>query len=83
MPGVSGLSTAVGATDIIIPNYAQTTFFKAVISTSFGMFTVTPTVATYVLGFVWLSTAAITTLTFTAGGTAFVNGSTFTLYGMP
>jgi len=38
--------------------------------------------AVYIRGFEWKSTAAITTLTFTAG-TAFLNGSVFTLYGMP
>jgi len=30
----------------------------------------------------WKSTAAITRLTFTTDGTAFTNGSTFTLYGI-
>lgn len=77
----SGTTSSASAGDIIIPGYAQTTFHKRVLgkhaedTTSAGIFIATT-------GFRWKSTAAITRLTFAASdGTAFTDGSIFTLYG--
>ena len=83
IPGSSGLATAVGEAEITITNYSGTTFNKIVRSHCVENYSATATQSTYLMQFVWKSTAAINALLFTAGGTAFVNGTTFTLYGMP
>jgi hypothetical protein len=83
IPGISGNANAVGSGDITILNYRQTTFHKVVQATSMVLSTATPTLTIYNLGWVWKSTAAVTSLIFSAGGTAFTNGTTFTLYGIP
>lgn len=78
IPGSSGNARASGGGIICVINYAQTTFDKTIISKNFDSTTV---LETSQRGFNWLSTAAITRLTLTAGGTAFVDGTCATLYG--
>lgn len=77
----SGTSGSASGGEIIIPGYAQTTFHKRVVgkhaedTTTAGIFVATS-------GFRWKSTVAINQLTFAASdGTAFTDGSIFTLYG--
>lgn len=83
MGGTANNAAAMGSAEIIIPNYALTTFQKVVYSTtaSYGSVSSGYT-ACFQRMFVWKSTAAITDLLLTAGGTAFVDGSVATLYGM-
>lgn len=82
LPGTSLLATAHAVNEIVIPFYANTTFHKGVISTAWGRYGTTTNVIVVTRGSSWLSTAAITTITLTAGGTAFLDGSQATLYGM-
>ncbi len=82
MPGTSANANAVGHMTLTIPNYAQTTFHKPMSATSLVTSGAGPTQSQYVFGVVWKSTAAINSLKFTAGNTAFVDGSVFTLYGL-
>lgn len=79
-PGTSGNANAMGTCEIRIPNYAGTTFQKPMHSYGFEC----PGSSLFVAnrGCVWKSTAAISSLTITAAGTAFVDGTTATLYGM-
>lgn len=67
--------------EVTIANYAGTTWQKNIISV-FGSVdgTLNGTVATY--SSIWKSTSAITSLTFGTDGTAFKDGSIFTLYGI-
>jgi hypothetical protein len=69
--------------EITLINYANTSFHKTVRNSGFVLSGASPTLTVYEVGWVWKNTAAITTLLFTAGGTAFVDGTTFTLYGLP
>lgn len=71
-----------GSWHITIPSYAATSFFKAPVAYGYDTTGTSSSGSVYIRGFEWASTAAITKLTFTAG-TAFKDGSTFTLYGMP
>ena len=77
----SGTTSSVGLTEVTIAGYTSTTFNKDVIYTGYD-FTTSGNGSIQSGGFQWKSTAAITRLTFTAGGTAFTNGSIFTLYGL-
>lgn len=77
----AGTSNASGIADFIIPDYSQTTFFKSLGGT-YGAFSTNSGVQEGALQGVWKSTAAVTRLTFSTDGTAFLDGSTFTLYGM-
>ena len=78
----NGATTGRASTwQILIPNYTDTVFFKQVFSTGYEPIGTGTIAFLYMRGFEWKSTAAITTLTFTAG-TAFLNGSIFTLYGI-
>ncbi len=67
---------------IDIIGYKQTTFQKIVQANNTGYYGAGPSVQKVGRSFVWKNTAAITELTFTAGVTAFVDGSVFTLYGI-
>ena len=78
-PGKLSSANAQGSGEIVIANYAGTTFQKSVSSRSYLYSGAAQALA--VRGFTWASTSAITDLKFTAPGTAFENGSTFTLYG--
>jgi hypothetical protein len=84
IPGTLTSANAFGSLEVTIPYYAQTTFFKSafgVVGEQWGQTSVgNTTVGTR--WFSWLNTAAVNAMTFTAGGTAFTNGSIFTLYGI-
>jgi len=80
-PGVSGNSNALGMARITIQLYAGTTFYKNVSSRTMEYYGAGGSFAVLDGDFVWKSTAAITSLLITAGGTAFVDGTTATLYG--
>ncbi len=83
IPGVSANANAVGAGEILIPNYARTTFQKVIFARNMVISAAGPVTTIYSgMGFVWKNTAAINALLFTSGGTAFVDGTTFTLYGI-
>lgn len=78
-PNDGNTSGFFSAGEIIIVGYASTTPQKIIIATNAftdGTQTVIQTVTAR-----WASTAAITRLTFGTDGTAFKDGSTFTLYG--
>jgi hypothetical protein len=81
IPGSSMLAGVPGAVIVNLPSYAQTTFNKPILVSgsypSSGSDVYFLTIQAN-----WLSTTAITDLTFSIGGSAFVDGSTFTLYGM-
>jgi hypothetical protein len=77
----SGTTNSAGTTEVTLIGYAGTTFQKAILSLSGeeddgANGTLINTVSR------WKSTAAITRLTFQTDGTAFTDGSTFTLYGL-
>lgn len=81
-PNNGSTSGVASAGEVLIPRYSDTTFFKEAIAKTYGR-NGTSTVTTITHNaFTWASTAAIATLTFGAG-TAFVDGSCFTLYGEP
>ena len=79
--GASAPAGYVGCTDLLIPNYAQTSLFKSwagIANWQDG----TDNANGLVTG-TWLSTAAITSLALVvAGGSNFIAGSRVTLYGM-
>jgi hypothetical protein len=77
----SAPSNASGVITIEIPNYSGTTFSKKVLANSIDTFNST-NMAIEVTGGWWTSTSAITAMSFTvSGGSNFVTGSTFVLYG--
>jgi hypothetical protein len=82
IPGTNANANAFGWGEVTIPMYAATAFHKGISGTGAETFGATPTIPVFMRAFVWKSTAAITSLKFTAGGTAFVDGSVFTLYGL-
>ena len=79
VPGSSGNANAVGMLDIVIPNYTGTTFHKTVKCHSFAVYSST---IYEMRAFAWKSTSAITQIDIRAGTTAFVDGTTATLYGL-
>ena len=81
-PGTSGKANAIGGGQIWITDYAQTAFHKVIQAQEFQVFGATPTKYDALSGFVWKNTAAITDLVLTCGGTAYVDGTTATLYGL-
>lgn len=81
IPGSSGNANAVGFAEINIASYAATVFQK-IVTSIFGNYQSGPASATGTRTFIWKSTAAITQIDITAGGTAFVDGTTATLYGI-
>lgn len=82
IPGSLNNANAVGAARILIPNYSGTTFYKMIESQYGSAFNTTPTLGNGAYVAVWKSTSAITDITLTAGVTAFVDGTTATLYGL-
>ena len=76
---VAQLNSAFNAI-VNIQNYANTTTFKSYISRA-NSATGTDASVEAVVG-MWRSTSAINNITITCGGTSFVSGSTFTLYGI-
>ncbi len=83
-PGTASSAQALGSAQISIPNYANTVFEKIVTGNNFLSYGsgTTVTMACDVRTFVWHNTAAITSITFTAGTTAFHDGTIFSLYGL-
>lgn len=82
LPGTSGLANAVGGARVMIPNYAGTSFHKIIFSQSAEYDGGSPSQLALLYTIVWKSAAAITDLLLTAGGSAFANGTTATLYGL-
>lgn len=78
MVGSSGNADAVFEARIRIPNYSGSTFRKMVTGDSTAQGSGNLDKVSY--SFTWLSNSAITDLVLTAGGTAFVDGTTATLY---
>jgi hypothetical protein len=76
----TGTTSQIGCGRVLIPSYAGTTFFKGVKS-EWGNFSTTTNVQVGDSYFSWKSAAAINQLTFSCG-TAFVDDSVFTLYGL-
>lgn len=84
IPGTSADANAVGSMKLLIPLYAGTAFYKH------GLFESSETYGTgatptqfYGTGAIrWASTAAINQIVLTAGGTAFLDGTTATLYAL-
>lgn len=79
----AGSATAnhASAVEIVIPNYANTTFFKQAITNFFSSLgTAAFTQGRGIYGFQWLNTAAINRLTFAPAAGNFAAGSTITLY---
>lgn len=76
----SGVTGATGVGEITIPAYSATTFHKGIIGSSGGYAGANRNDGQMVAR--WQSTAAITSVTLQSDGTAFTDGSTFTLYGM-
>jgi len=70
-----------GISQILIPSYADTVFNKQIISETYDVLGTGSGETIVIRAFEWASTAAINKLTFTAG-TAFLDGTTFTLYGL-
>ena len=79
IPGSSGAASSVGNAEINFIGYAQTTFWKPVLSVTSSF---TASLLTRTSSFEWKSTSAITNIVITAGVTAFVDGTTATLYGL-
>ncbi len=79
-PNAGMTSVAMGG-EFMIPYYANTTWHKEIMS-SFATDETTDGVIIFTAAFRWKSTAAITRLTVNTDGTAFTNGSIFTLYGI-
>jgi hypothetical protein len=77
----AGTTSQVGVARVDIIGYASTAFFKNVL-TQYGNFYTNGNNQLAIQSFAWLSTAAITRLTVISAGTAFVDGSIFTLYGI-
>lgn len=77
----TGLTTVPGIGEITIPGYAGTTFMKSLFAVAHDELSTTAGIIV-TLGARWKSTSAITRLTFSTAGTAFADGSTFTLYGL-
>ena len=82
IPGTLNSAQAVGVVRIEIPNYAGAVFHKIMQSQTYEDLANGSSLATDILGAKWKSTAAITSILLTAGGTAFVDGTTATLYGL-
>ena len=82
IPGNTGDAAAVGYIEVTLPAYSQTTFQKPVFATYCDKRSLTAGIESGYAGWVWKSTSAITSVTFTAATTAFVDGSIATLYGI-
>jgi hypothetical protein len=80
-PGTSGNANAVGTTLLTIPNYLNTTFNKMMLSELAQFSGASPDNRTVIRTGTWKSTASITSVKFTAGTTAFLNGSIFNAWG--
>lgn len=81
LTGANSGANIAGSGNLLLNSYAQTTFAKTV--TCNTGYQTTSTTSTYAgVSGQWNNTAAVTTIKFfLTSGAAFVNGSTFTLYG--
>jgi hypothetical protein len=77
----AGDSTRMGTGELTIVGYASTAFYK-IINGQTAVFSNTQRSTAMVISSYWDQSAAITQLTFSTNGTAFTDGSTFTLYGL-
>lgn len=77
----SGNSSISNNGELMLVQYANTSWHKR-IHTQCSYDDGTVGLSTFSLSARWISTAAITRVTFTTDGTAFANGSVFTLYGI-
>ncbi len=84
IPCASAISNNPASLDIIIPAYSGTTFLKlANITGNYVSSGSTNSLGTYTIAWKWNSTSAITSILLgMAGGSNFVTGSSFSLYGM-
>jgi len=81
IPGSQNNANTFGSAVIDIHNYSKTTFRKHAQSRVVEWYS-TDTFFEALIAAMWANTAAITDIILTAGGTAFVDGTTATLYGM-
>lgn len=80
--GASGAASRAGAQDVMIPNYAQTTFMKHVVSDSHVVRgTATTDFFGEQYGGLWRNTAAVNRITLTPSSGNWLAGSRATLYG--
>lgn len=84
--GATALAGIGGSGVVEIPGYAQTSFFKTLLSRSVGGNAATTTGAGFLImdnfGIAWNSLAAIASISLSlSSGPTFTNGSIFTLYG--
>ena len=78
--GTLNNANAISDAEIVISNYARTTFHKTVRGQTFAVAdSGNPEII--FRGFGWKSTAAVVSLLLTSGATAFANGTIATLYG--
>lgn len=83
VPAASATAGFSGIGDVIIPDYAGTTFQKLALATHFYRTgTASGNMTVRVTGNAWRNTAAITSITFQLLSGNFVAGSKFSLYGM-
>lgn len=81
LPAASGAASVQSTTDILISNYAGTTFQKSLISIG-GWNRSNTTFFTTQGAWTWASTAAVNSITITPSAGAFVDGSIVTVYGI-
>lgn len=84
IPGTTDLAGVPGVSEATIFDYAGTVFHKMAVVSEAGLLgTALTGLFSGITGYEWASTAAITSILLgIGGGTNFITGSTFTLYGM-
>jgi hypothetical protein len=84
VPGTNSIAVASGTGSLLIPGYSGTTFVKQVMSDCVEFYINNTTgLPRVVRAFQWSVTSAINELTFSLAAGNFLDGSTFTVYGMP
>ena len=78
----AGDSGVAGGGEVTLPGYAQTTFHKRIGAIAWNDNTTGGGIVA-TLSARWKATTAVDRVTFATDGTAFLDGSTFTLYGLP
>lgn len=82
IPGTVSIANAIGSAVITFPYYAGTAFQKTALADSMELYaTGAAGIVRITHGFLWKSLLAINAMVLKAGGVAFVNGTTATLYG--
>jgi hypothetical protein len=83
MPGTTSVAVASGTGTLLIPGYSGTTFVKQVLSDSVEFYINNTTgLPRVVRAFQWSVASAINQLTFSLVAGNFLDGSTFTVYGL-